>query len=86
MRKEIRDDILLKQIGNRMKELRRKKGVSQLRVLIDTEIQVSRIESAKYNLSISTISALCKYYGISLNDFFDDIESQDISDKTPKKK
>ena len=86
MRKERRDEILLSQIASRLKEIRNKKGISQLRVLIDTEIQVSRIESAKYNLSISTISALCKYYGITLNEFFDNIENQYIPDKTSKKK
>lgn len=36
--------------------------------------------------SITTISLLCKYYGISLKDFFDGIENQNIPDETPKKK
>lgn len=86
MSKSRRDEILLNQVTNKLKELRKEKGVSQLRVLIDTEIHVSRIENKNYNLTLSTLSLLCKYYGVSLTEFFDSIENQDISDKTSKKK
>lgn len=40
MRKEIRDEMLLQEIVIRLREFRKKKGVSQLQVLIDTDIQV----------------------------------------------
>ena len=84
MSKSRRDEILLSQVTKKLKELRKEKGVSQLRVLIDTEIHVSQIENKSYNLTLSTLSLLCKYYGVSLTEFFDSIENQDIPDKTTK--
>lgn len=85
MSKSRRDDILLNQVTKRLKELRTEKGVSQLRVLIDTQVHVSQIENKSYNLTLSTLSILCKYYGVSLTEFFDSIENEE-PDKTPKKK
>ena len=84
MSKSRRDDILLSQVTNKLKELRKEKGVSQLRVLIDTEIHVSRIENKNYNLTLSTLSLLCKYYGVSLTEFFDSIEKENVPDEITK--
>lgn len=36
----------------------------------DTNIHIARIEAAKANISVSTLAALCKYYKITLVDFF----------------
>lgn len=67
---QIRDEILLQKIALRMKSLREKKGLSQEEVYNDTEIHIARIETAKVNISVSTLSALCDYFEISLAEFF----------------
>lgn len=37
---------------------------------IDTNIHIARIETAKVNISVSTLKAICDYFGISLAEFF----------------
>ncbi|MCC8034700.1 MAG: helix-turn-helix domain-containing protein [Rikenellaceae bacterium] len=65
-----RDDKFIGFIGKKLKELRREKGVSQIEVYIDTNINVKRIEAGTQNISVSTLRALCLYYGIPLEEFF----------------
>lgn len=67
---QIRDTKLLKKIASVVKNLREEKGVTQEMVYSDTNIHIGRIETAKANLSVSTLSALCKYFKIRLSDFF----------------
>lgn len=70
MGKQYRNEALIQAIGRRLQELRREKGVSQIDVYIETNVNVKRIEAGTQNLSVSTLSALCDYYGISLEEFF----------------
>lgn len=72
---QLRDEKLLKRIALAAKELREEKGLTQETVYNDTNIHVGRIESAVSNLSISTLSALCKYYKIKLSDFMKQVEA-----------
>lgn len=67
---QYRDEILLKKIAMRVKELREKKGMSQVQVYNESDIHIARIEATTYNLSVSTLSKLCDYFEISLADFF----------------
>lgn len=67
---QLRDDILLKKIALRLKALREEKGLSQEELYNETDIHIGRIETARNNISISTLSSLCNYFGISLSDFF----------------
>ena len=67
---QLRDDILLKKIALRLKTLREEKGLSQEELYNETDIHIGRIETARNNISISTLSALCNYFEISLSDFF----------------
>jgi len=67
---QIRDIKLLKRIAIVLKQLREDKGLTQEDVYNDTNIHVGRIETANANLSISTLSALCNFYGIRLSEFF----------------
>ncbi|MDR0659669.1 MAG: helix-turn-helix domain-containing protein [Prevotellaceae bacterium] len=71
-----RNDVLLKAIGNRLRELRLAKGLSQDVVYIDTDIHIARVEMGKYNITISTLSDLCDYYGITLDQFFKSIKKK----------
>ena len=67
---QIRDQELLQHIALRLKKLREKKGLSQEQVFYDTDIHIARIETAKVNVSVSTLSKLCAYFEISLSEFF----------------
>lgn len=67
---QYRDNILLKKIAKRVKELRAERGLSQLDVVYNTEINIVRVESGEANVSVSTIKKLCNYFGVTLEDFF----------------
>lgn len=71
---QIRDNKLLQKIAIVVKQLRDDKGVSQEDVYNDINIHIGRIETAKANLSVSTLSALCKYFKISLSTFHKKVE------------
>ena len=58
------------------RELRAEKGVSQETVYEDTGIHIGKIETEKYNITVSTLARLCRYYGISLGAFFDQVEDR----------
>jgi transcriptional regulator with XRE-family HTH domain len=66
----LRNKILLKKIAITIKSLRHQQEVTQDDVYVATNIHVGRIETARGNISISTIAALCVYFKISLVDFF----------------
>lgn len=60
-------------VARRLRQIRESKGLSQESVFIDTDYNIGRIEVGNTNITISTLSILCNYYGISLKDFFDGI-------------
>lgn len=68
-----KDDILLSEVAQRIKQLREEKGISQEVFYIDTDIHIGRIESGKSNITISTLAAICNYLDITLSDFFKEI-------------
>lgn len=72
---QIRDTKLLKKIAIVMKKLREDSGLTQEDVYNDTNIHIGRIETAKANLTVSTLSALCKYFKIKLSEFHKEIEN-----------
>ncbi|HRO45539.1 helix-turn-helix transcriptional regulator [Agriterribacter sp.] len=72
---QLRDKILLRKIAIVIKELRENEGLTQEAVYNDIYIHIGRIETAKTNLSISTLSTICKHFKISLSDFFKKVES-----------
>ena len=67
---QIRDQELLQRIALELKRLREKSGLSQEDVYNETDIHIARIETAKVNVSVSTLSKLCKYFEVSLSEFF----------------
>ena len=74
MKQPWRDTMHLEAIAGRLKELRAKKGVSQEIVYEDTGIHIGKIETARYNITVSTLSKLCNYYGTSLKEFFNELD------------
>ncbi|NLK92232.1 MAG: helix-turn-helix transcriptional regulator [Bacteroidales bacterium] len=73
MNKQRVDSAVIKSVSLRIKQLREAKGISQETLYIDTDIHIARIEAGKSNITISTLSALCTYFDISLADFFEGI-------------
>jgi len=72
---QIRDTKLLQRIALVAKQLREEKGLTQEDVYNETNIHIGRIETAKANLSVSTLSALCKYYKVKVSEFFKMMEN-----------
>lgn len=75
---QIKDNKLLQKIVIVIKELRDEKGVSQEEVYNDINIHIGRIETSKANLSVSTLSALCKYFKISLSEFHKELKAYKV--------
>lgn len=71
---QLKDENLMKKVALRLKGLRETAGLSQDQVYIETDIHIGRLETGKVNVSISTLSALCKFYEITLVDFFKKID------------
>jgi transcriptional regulator with XRE-family HTH domain len=72
---QIRDTRLLQKIAIVIKELRDKQSLTQEDVYNDTNIHIGRIETARANLTVSSLSALCKYFKISLSEFHKKVEA-----------
>lgn len=72
---QIRETKLLQKIAVVIKQLREDRNVSQEEVYNDTNIHIGRIETAKANVSVSTLSALCKYFKIQLSEFHKKVEA-----------
>ena len=68
------DYSLLQAIARKLKQLREAKGISQRIVYIDTDFNIGKIEVGKTNITVSTLSRLCAYYGITLKEFFEELE------------
>jgi transcriptional regulator with XRE-family HTH domain len=71
---QLRDINLLKNIAIVLKRLREEKGLNQDEVYDATKIHIGRIETAKANLSVSTLSCLCEFFEISLSEFHRKVE------------
>jgi transcriptional regulator with XRE-family HTH domain len=71
---QLRDTKLLQKIALVIKELREARNLTQEEVYNDTNIHIGRIETARANLSVSTLSALCKYFKTRMSDFHKRVE------------
>jgi transcriptional regulator with XRE-family HTH domain len=60
------------QLAQKLKTLRKEKGVSQQQVYNDTDVHVGRLETGKMNATINTVAILCDYFGLTLSEFFGD--------------
>lgn len=70
MKKQWRNDVLIEEIARRLKDLRIGRGLSQETVYFNTGIHIGKIETEKCNITVSTLSKLCDYYQITLEEFF----------------
>ena len=67
---QVKNQALLKKIANRIKSLREKQAVTQEQFYFDTGIHLGRIETGRMNISISTLDVICRYFDLSLEEFF----------------
>lgn len=63
-------NILASYIALRVKQLRRERNISQTTLTFDTDLNIGRIESCQNVISLVTILRLCKYFNISISEFF----------------
>lgn len=61
-----KDNQFLNDLAERLKE----RKLSQMRVTMDTGINIGRVESGKRMLSVYSVAILCSYYGVSMEEFF----------------
>lgn len=64
------DDKLLQLVVERMKELRSARGYSQEYVIERTKLNLSQYETKIHLPSLDSLSILCKFYGITIGEFF----------------
>ncbi len=63
------DTILLKKIALRIKKLREKHQLTQEQFLNDTGIHIGRVETAKRDISVSTLKKIASYFNLTLSQF-----------------
>ena len=73
MGKRRRNTELLEKIATKVRKLREERNISQDNMEEDTGINISRIEAARVDISVSTLQALCDYFEISVVDFYSGI-------------
>ena len=69
-KKQRRDEILLQKVILRVKELRAMHGHSQEDLNAGTDIDIANLETGANFPNLTTISIICEFYGISLDEFF----------------
>lgn len=65
-----RDDSAIQQVADRIRQLRKAHGLTQDALYEDTGLHIKNIESKGVNMTITSIAILCKYFEISLEEFF----------------
>lgn len=73
MPKEI-DKELLSKVILYLKQVREKQSLTQEVVFYDTGIHIGRIESGKFDLTLTTLKKLCNYYDITMYSVFRKLE------------
>lgn len=61
-----------------IKAIRKSKKVTLEIFYFDTGIHIARIEQGKTNITITTLSKICDYFGITLLEFFEKIEEMKL--------
>lgn len=75
------NDVLSKAIGQRLRQLRESKGLSQEQVLFLKDVYLTRIENGLRNISICTLIKLCEMYGVTLAEFFNGLNYESTGRK-----
>ena len=67
---KLKSDRIIEFIAIRCKQLRKENNLTQLDVVNDTGIAISRVESGRMDITVSTVQKLADYYGVDLSEFF----------------
>lgn len=68
------NDKLLHSIAIRLKQLRSERGYTQEVVTDRTGVNIGLYEVGTTNITIVLLSVLCEFYGVTLEEFFQNIE------------
>jgi transcriptional regulator with XRE-family HTH domain len=71
---QVKDEALLSAMVQGLKSLRTVRQLTQEDVYNDTGIHISRKETGRVNVSLSTLKAILDYYQTSLSQFFQNIQ------------
>lgn len=69
-----RNNEALYKIAAKFRILRRKAGLDQKTVSKAVGYNIGEIETARINITINSLERLCTYYGVTLDEFFEDID------------
>ena len=84
-KKQRRDEELLQKIILRVKELRHMHNhQSQEQLAEATELGIAQLESGKNFPNLTTISIICKFYNITLDEFFAPLHNPPKEKSTPR--
>ncbi|MGB6094099.1 MAG: helix-turn-helix transcriptional regulator [Moheibacter sp.] len=64
------DKALLNEIISGIKMLRKQQNITLETFYFDTGIHLARIEQGNTNITISTLYQICRYFGLTLKEFF----------------
>jgi transcriptional regulator with XRE-family HTH domain len=70
----VKDDKLLKKLGVRIKDIRKKRNITQMELGVlcnNYAEQIGRIERGQLNVTISTLNIIAKALGVKLSDMVD---------------
>ena len=68
---------MIRQVTDKLRRIRKARNLTITAVYEDTGIHIGKIETKETNLNITAIGILCKYYEISLEEFFKGIDGSD---------
>ena len=70
---QLKDQKLLRSTVDGLKVLRKQRNLTQEDFYNDTGIHISRVETGRVNISLSTLKTILDYYQVSLSSFFQSI-------------
>ena len=69
-KEQIKDYAFLRSTSDELKAIRKQRKITQEDFYNDTGIHISRIETGRVNITLSTLKTILDYYQVSLGDFF----------------
>jgi transcriptional regulator with XRE-family HTH domain len=70
---QLKDQKLLRSTVHGLKVLRRQRNLTQEDFYNDTGIHISRVETGRVNITLSTLKTILDYYQVPLSEFFQSI-------------
>lgn len=70
---QLKDQVLLVSTEDGLKVLRKQRNLTQEDFYNDTGIHISRVETGRVNITLSTLKTILDYYQVPLSVFFQQI-------------